>query len=402
MNGGLIQRLSVLVGVWSIGLLLVQTPLGKVVFAALIAFTVLYGLVVHLHKHDPARLYVWYGRPGSRQFIELTCRWAKLQPPTAKEVKQGGRGEGNPGGEKQQPDPWFQELLLTQDTHFEQLARHLREHVFGHDAAILRLVRSLERNIKLRRRSSRETSLPPLGVYLLAGRTGIGRRYLANLMSRAVYKERDVFYVDLTEFRHDSDFARLFGPAQDEHANDLVHAVRTKPCHAIIVENIELGSTLIVERLARVLKEGSYSTGGARGRVSFSDCVFFLLTTSGSEFLEKQVIPESTEGSYQILMETLVRRAGFPSTVASVVQDAVVLCRPTRMDQARVVLALMAKECARFKLAIDYVDPVVVVDLVAGITEQEGFEHLPPRVSRLLRKPLEKAIRSNRTTVMVK
>lgn len=379
-----------------------QHQIGKIALVLMAIFLTLYCTVLYLHTHDSARLASLYTKPGLREFIGLVCRWSNKQPPVDASRQSTPQPPAEIGRAAQSEPVRPDELLVSETQHFAELVDFLCARVCGHDDTVARLVQLLERNLTLHRMSSEDARLSPLGVFVFAGPPGIGKRHLATLVGRAIYRSRTVMHLDMRDYSDDSAVLELFGSPQPQEAGRLVDAVIKQPFQSIILDNIERSAPPVLERLARVFREGHWCAGGKLAPVSFRHCVFFLVTSAGHEALERLRIPESTEVATSRIADLLARETPLPTGLLRVVQDYLLFQPLTMLNQARVIAGLMEKESLKYNLRLDYVDPAVLAEEVSAITPQDGLEAVPARVVRLMKKPLSKAIESHRRGVLVK
>lgn len=331
-----------------------------VLLVGLIACTV-YGL-----RFEPRRMASIRNHSVGKYWIRLVCKISKQQ-----EVP---------------PENPLEGINLKTSEDFEWLQQRLQEEVFGHGDALEAIAAELEKNTLLRARSESKEDLPPLGVLLLAGPRGVGKRHLANCISRRLFEQPAVSVIDL---RHCPDgeaaIGYLFGTPGREGA--LVKPVRMAPFHTIVVENFELAGTRLQEALIGLLTAGRCVDGARGGIVSFEKCLIVLTTTA---------VPEGLVSAEPIEREKLIAalndKTGCPADLLDSAPVCAVLHPADDLVKAQVIVQLMIDECRRYRLNLDYVEPEVVAREVEYFSEASGFEYSRIRIARWISDPIHIAV----------
>jgi ATP-dependent Clp protease ATP-binding subunit ClpA len=268
---------------------------------------------------------------------------------------------------------------------FEWSVGRLREQIFGHDMAIDALVMRVSKNALVRTRSESVNELPPLGVFLLAGRRGIGKRLLATRLGDSLFDRGGQTVLDMKDYGDgDTAVTRLFGSAGQD--GDLVLSVKRCPYHTLVLENIECASAKVQESLQSVIGHGTCLDPLGGGRVSFHNCVIVMTTTVLPPTAENAELP-----SREAMIDYLVDQTGSSAALFNRTQECLILRTPDDPTKAKVILQLLLDECQKYRLTLDYVEPEIVVREVARFSESCGFEYSKIRITRWLRDPIHLA-----------
>jgi AAA domain (dynein-related subfamily) len=381
-----IQNLAAVLIIFS-ALQLIGHFFGWTVLLVVVVLAGLTGAVAWMATHDRARLAKLYTRPGCKPFIDLVCRSIDKQPPVA--------------GRETEPDP---ELLLRDAAAFTHAKRCLTEVVRGHDAAIERILDALQKKVVLRMRGGNAGGHAPLGIFVLAGPSGFGKRHLASQLGRLVYRKETVLHLDLAEHPDGSPaLASLFG-CDPMSPGRLVAAVKAEPYQTVVLDNVEAAPPEVLDRLAKILARGQWSTQPTSPPVSFRHCVFALVCSAcPSSLWQKTGVDQGAAGpdDPKVIAETLAAETPLGPQIISRADQVLVLSPLELLARAEVVALLMKKHCATNKLALGDVAPEAIVELVAGVSDAHGFTYTPTQVGKRLLDPLVRAARAGHSRVDV-
>ena len=381
-----IQNLSAVLIIFS-ALQLVGHYFGWAVLLVVVVLAGMTGAVAWMASHDRARLAKLYTKPGCKPFIDLVCRSIDKQPPVA--------------DREAEPEP---ELVLRDAADFTRAEGWLKEVVRGHDAAIKRILDALEKKVVLRMRGGNAGGHAPLGVFVLVGPSGFGKRFLAHQLGRLVYRRRTVLHLDLAEHPDGSPaLASLFG-CDPMSPGRLVAAVKLDPHQTVVLDNVEAAAPEVLDRLARILALGQRSTDPTAPPVSFRHCVFVLVCSACPSALwqDTGVDPGGTVSDDPRAIAALLATETplGPQIIARA--DEVLVLRPLEMlARAEVVALLMERYCVKNKLALGYVAPEIIAELVASVSDAHGFSYVSTQVGKRLLDPLVSAARAGQSRVEV-
>ena len=361
----IIQSLLVALSCWMLLQLIIRFlgfPVGVivVVVSGLMICTI-YGL-----RFEPRQLRPIKSKTAGRYWIQFVARVAKLQEAPTNDPLEG--------------------LNLKSAEDFVWFRERLHEEVFGHNDALDGLTAELQKNALLRARSESKADLPPLGVILLAGNRGTGKRYLANCISRRLFERPMVTVIDL---RHCPDGDAVPGYLFGTPGNDgvLIKPVRLSPCQVIVLESVEVAGTKLQEALKNLFVHGRCVDGARGGIVSFEKCVFVLTTTAVPEGLLK----EESFGRDR-LIDALNETTALPPALLDCASVCAVLRPAGDLVKAQVIVQLMVDECRRYRLNLDYVEPEIVAREVDHFSETAGFEYSRIRIARWISDPIHLAV----------
>jgi ATP-dependent Clp protease ATP-binding subunit ClpC len=152
--------------------------------------------------------------------------------------------------------------------------------VLGHADAIARVATVLRRNY------AGFASRRPMGSFLFAGPTGVGKTEFARALADALYGSADALVqVDMTECSEPTGVARLVGAAPGYvgygDSGQLTEAVRRRPASVVVLDEIDKAHRDVLMLLLPVLEEGRLTDGRGR-QIDFCNTVVVLTSNAGA------------------------------------------------------------------------------------------------------------------------
>jgi ATP-dependent Clp protease ATP-binding subunit ClpB len=125
----------------------------------------------------------------------------------------------------------------------------------------------------------------PIGSFLFAGPTGVGKTEMAKALARHLFGgERGLVRIQMSELSDPSSVARLIGNSASNNpldAGELTEAVRRRPYSVVLFDEFEKAHPEVHHLLLRVLDEGRLTD--ARGRtVDFRNTMMILTSNLGA------------------------------------------------------------------------------------------------------------------------
>ena len=158
----------------------------------------------------------------------------------------------------------------------------LARRVIGQDEAVKAVAKAMKRA-----RTGLSDPRRPIGSFLFAGPTGVGKTELAKALAEAVFgDEKLLVRVDMSEYMEKSNVSRLIGSAPGlvgyDEGGQLTEKVRRNPYCVVLFDEIEKGHPDIFNLLLQVLDDGRLTDG--RGRtVDFRNTVVIMTSNVGAK-----------------------------------------------------------------------------------------------------------------------
>jgi ATP-dependent Clp protease ATP-binding subunit ClpB len=164
------------------------------------------------------------------------------------------------------------------------MEERLRERVVGQEEA----VRAVSNAVR-RARSGLQDPNRPIGSFLFAGPTGVGKTELARALAEFLFDdEQAMVRLDMSEYMEKHSVARLIGAPPGyvgyDEGGQLTEAVRRRPYTVVLFDEIEKAHRDVFNVLLQILDDGRLTDGQGR-TVDFRNTVVILTSNLGSQHL---------------------------------------------------------------------------------------------------------------------
>ncbi len=168
----------------------------------------------------------------------------------------------------------------------QQLDRNLKLVVFGQDQAIDQLTSAIRLS-----RSGLGNEVKPIGSFLFAGPTGVGKTEITQQLAKALGIEFLRF--DMSEYMERHAVSRLIGAPPGYVGFDqgglLTDAVTKHPHSVVLLDEIEKAHTDIYNILLQVMDHGTLTDNNGR-KVDFRNVILVMTTNAGVQETMRQSI----------------------------------------------------------------------------------------------------------------
>ncbi len=256
-----------------------------------------------------------------------------------------------------------------------KLAQTLGQRVIGQDHALEMITKRLQTA-----RAGLENPNKPIGVFMLAGPSGVGKTETALTLAEALYGgEQNLITINMSEFQEAHTVSTLKGapPGYVGYGEGgvLTEAVRRKPYSVVLLDEVEKAHPDVHEIFFQVFDKGVMEDGEGR-LIDFKNTLIILTTNVGTDLImgmckDPELLPEP-EGIAKALRAPMLKT--FPAALLGRIvvipyyplSDSM-LGRIIRLQLDRIV----ARVKAQHGIALGYDEDVVKL-IASRCTEPES------------------------------
>ena len=275
-------------------------------------------------------------------------------------------------------------LLEAEMQKLVHMEERLRERVIGQEEA----VRAVSNAVR-RARSGLQDPNRPIGSFLFAGPTGVGKTELARALAEFLFDdEQAMVRLDMSEYMEKHSVARLIGAPPGyvgyDEGGQLTEAVRRRPYTVVLFDEIEKAHRDVFNVLLQILDDGRLTDGQGR-TVDFRNAVIILTSNLGSQ----HVTGGDTQTEELRVREAI--RAELRPELLNRIDEIVVFHSLGREELARIVeiqLGRLSKLLSDKQLKLELTDRAKQAVGKAGYDPVYGARPLKRALQRLVLDPL--------------
>jgi type VI secretion system protein VasG len=164
------------------------------------------------------------------------------------------------------------------------LDKHLAKRVIGQDHAMKMIAKRIQTS-----RAGLDNPQKPIGVFMLAGTSGVGKTETALALAEVMYGgEQNVITINMSEYQEAHTVSSLKGapPGYVGYGEGgvLTEAVRRKPYSVVLLDEVEKAHPDVHEIFFQVFDKGVMEDGEGR-RIDFRNTLILLTTNAGTEMI---------------------------------------------------------------------------------------------------------------------
>jgi type VI secretion system protein VasG len=164
------------------------------------------------------------------------------------------------------------------------LDHHLKQRIIGQDHALETIAKRIQTS-----RAGLDNPGKPVGVFMLAGTSGVGKTETALALAEALYGgEQNVITINMSEFQEAHTVSSLKGapPGYIGYGEGgvLTEAVRRKPYSVVLLDEVEKAHPDVHEIFFQVFDKGVMEDGEGR-QIDFRNTLILLTTNVGTEVI---------------------------------------------------------------------------------------------------------------------
>lgn len=238
----------------------------------------------------------------------------------------------------------MQRIAQNEGDRLMHMDEELKNSVIGQDEAIKKVVRAIRRN-----RAGLKDPNKPIGTFIFLGPTGVGKTYLAKVLSKYLFDNTDALIrIDMSEYMEKFAVSRLVGAPPGyvgyEEGGQLTEKVRRKPYSIVLLDEIEKAHPDVFHLLLQVLDDGQLTDSLGR-KVDFKNTIVIMTSNIGSRQLkdfgqgvgfQTKTRAESIQQENQGVIENALKKAFAPEFLNRI-DDVVIFNALEREDIHKII-----------------------------------------------------------------
>lgn len=273
----------------------------------------------------------------------------------------------------------------------------LKKTLIGQDNAISLISRAVKRG-----RTGIKNPDRPVGSFIFAGPTGVGKTELAKQLATVVYgSEKSLIRIDMSELMEQHSVAKLIGAPPGyvghEGGGKLTEMVRRKPYSVVLFDEIEKAHPDVLNILLQVLEDGSL-TDSQGHKIDFKNTIVIMTTNIGaSNIMNKKTVGfdnGNTDNSLGKEINAELKKTLKPEFVNRV-DDIVVFNVLSKDDIYKIAEKMLTQLTARLKeteVNIKFDDSVVSAVAEKSYDPKFGARPLRRNIQNMVEDPIADAI----------
>lgn len=176
-------------------------------------------------------------------------------------------------------------MLQSEREKLLELESHLHESVIGQDEAIVAVSNAIRRN-----KAGISDQNRPIGSFIFAGPTGVGKTELAKSLAKFLFDDvKAMTRIDMSEYMEKHSVSRLIGAPPGyvgyDEGGQLTEAVRRRPYSVILFDEIEKAHPDVFNILLQLLDDGRLTDNQGRV-VDFKNTIIIMTSNLGSHIIQ--------------------------------------------------------------------------------------------------------------------
>ncbi len=291
-------------------------------------------------------------------------------------------------------------LVEEEGVRLSALEDRMKERVIGQDKAISSVAAAIRRS-----RAGLSDPRRPIGSFIFAGQTGVGKTELCRALAEALFGSDDsMIRLDMSEFMEKHSISKLIGspPGYVGYGEGgiLTEKVRRSPYSLLLFDEIEKAHPDIFNLLLQILDDGALTDSQGR-RVIFRNCIIILTTNLGAKregetgrvgFFSGESDRQKNEAEERV---HAALKSLFRPEFLNRIDEIIVFSPLSDSDLEKIASLLLRELCDRIENSGIFIEisPEIAREVVrVGKKEEYGARQLRRAVTTLVETPFSDAL----------
>ncbi len=282
-----------------------------------------------------------------------------------------------------------------------KMEEEIQKKVISQTEAIKRISHAVRRS-----RAGLKNPNRPIGAFIFAGPTGVGKTHLAKSLAEFMFGDADsLISIDMSEYMEKHNVSRLIGAPPGyvgyEEGGQLTEKIRRRPYAVVLLDEIEKAHPDVYNMLLQIMEEGRLTDSFGRV-VDFKNTIIIMTTNAGAESTSTNSVfgfgkAQDDAASYEQMKERLsvsIERYFRPEFLNRL-DDVIVFHSLTKDNLKQIVDIELVKVRGRLRdrgLELNLTDESKEFIIEKGFNADYGARPLRRAIENLIEDPLSEEI----------
>ena len=280
-------------------------------------------------------------------------------------------------------------MLQSEREKLLQMESVLHERVIGQDKAIEAIANAVRRS-----RAGLQEENRPVGSFLFAGPSGVGKTELCRSLAQCLFGSEDALLrLDMSEYMEAQSVSRLIGSPPGyvgyEEGGRLTEAIRKRPYRVVLFDELEKAHPDVWNLLLQILEDGVLTDSQGQ-KADFRNAVLIMTTNAGAEVLASAARPlgfsPTQPDDTEKALQTALRKVFRPEFLNRI--DEIICFQPLTEEEVQEIAALMLNQSLK-RLQKQHITVTYTQQALAAVSRQG---HDPTYGVRPMRRYLRQAL----------
>lgn len=282
-----------------------------------------------------------------------------------------------------------------------KMEQELHAKVVSQDAAVKSVCKATRRS-----RSGLKDPKRPIGCFMFAGPTGVGKTLLAKALAEFMFGDQDALItIDMSEYMEKHNVSRLIGAPPGyvgyEEGGQLTEKIRRRPYAVVLLDEIEKAHPDVFNMLLQVMEEGRLTDSYGRN-VDFRNTIVIMTTNVGAHAIKNESAfgfqRTGDDSSFEAMKERVndeIGKAFRPEFINRLTEEPVIFRHLEKKDLKEIVhleLSKIRERLADRGFHLELSDKAVEFLIVKGTNLDMGARPMRRALENYIEDPLSEEL----------